>query len=696
MKPEKALINKDFVSDIYNQKMLFGITVRSEIHKGKIESINIPELKKGITAVSYKDIPGKNELEVFGNKMPFLAETEIEYYGQPILLICGPDKDELDKIKKIIKIKYIKEKPVFNLDEAGEVKLLTFSTGDAINEINIADKVIEKEYNTPPQGNSYLETQNAYTEPDNGTIIVYSSTAYPYHVRDNVSSITGLSKNKVRVIALENAGSSNEKIIFPSLLAGHCALLSFLTKKPVKMEYTRNEDTVFTPKRHAGLIRYKTGLNKNNMITGMAIKIKLDSGAFQLISPIVLERTVIACAGAYSCENISITAYIYKTNKIPTAYFSGMGEPQAFFSLELHTQIIARKCGMDPCTWKVNNLTRQSLPIGQKLKNKKMPFNVLEDVVNRSDFIRKYGAYEFNRKQRKNIFSSNILKKGIGISLNFHGIGIPNSNISNLNYSIRTVLDENNKFHIFTSIINKDEHNIYRHIASGILKLPLSSIIIEKCDTSVVPDSGPPVCSQSIFIIGKLLIQCCNTTKTKAEKGKLPIEIRKSFNQKKAYEWTGSKLKNNPYMELAWEATVVEVEIDPVLLKPVIIGIWISFFAGDEVFYGQYRKIIDRDLINNLEFSIRKYSNNPYMGISSILNIKEVFPSKVSFIDSNIKSSSIKLIGLGDQAVTGFAPAYLGAVSQATGLEINNIPVYPELIELLFNKEEKKGKSNEN
>ena len=101
---EKSLINKDFVSDIYTENMIFGITLRSEIHKGKIESITLPELKEEYIIVSHKDIPGKNELTVFGNSMPFLAETDIEYCGQPILLIGGPDKKELYNIKKQIKI----------------------------------------------------------------------------------------------------------------------------------------------------------------------------------------------------------------------------------------------------------------------------------------------------------------------------------------------------------------------------------------------------------------------------------------------------------------------------------------------------------------------------------------------------------------------------------------------------------------
>ena len=71
-KSEKLIINKDFVSDIYKKDMIYGLTVRSDIHKGRIDSIFIPNLEEGYNVVSHKDIPGKNKLEVFGNEMPFL------------------------------------------------------------------------------------------------------------------------------------------------------------------------------------------------------------------------------------------------------------------------------------------------------------------------------------------------------------------------------------------------------------------------------------------------------------------------------------------------------------------------------------------------------------------------------------------------------------------------------------------------
>ncbi len=688
-KSEKLMINKDFVSDIYKKDMIYGLTIRSDIHKGKIDSIFIPNLEEGYNVVSHKDIPGKNKIEVFGNEMPFLAETEIEYLGQPVLLISGPNKHKLNEIKEQIKIKYINEKPVFDYKETGENKLLTFVRGDSYNEINIAHKVIESEYYTPAQEHYYLETQGAYTEIDKGIMLVYSSTGYPFHVRDSVSDFIGLSKNKVRVFALENAGSCNEKIIFPSLLAGHCSLLTYLSKKPVKMVYSREEDHAFTPRRHPVVMKYKTAINNKGRITGMIVHIKLDSGAYSLISPLVLERIVIASTGAYSCENVSIIAYIYKTNKIPSAYYSGLGEPQAFLALELHSLQIARASNADPYIWKTNNLSHKFLPNGQKIKNLKTPEILLDNVVKRSDFVRKYGAYESNRKNRENIFSSSTLKRGIGIALCFHGIGITGKFSDSINPAIKLVLDTNNKLRIFTSIVNRDECIILKHIAGSILNISISNIIIEKCDTFFVPDSGPPICSHSISTIGKLIIQCCNTIKIRRKKEKLPIEIRRMLKPKLNPERSDNELNMSLYSEFAWEATVVEVEIDSVMLKPKIIGIWTSIFAGDEIVTGQYRKKIDRDLIKNLEFVILKQtvSEDSENYLSSLLSVKELIPSEISLIKNLSKASFPKLIGLGDQAITGLAPAYIGAVSQAIGCEINKIPIYPEIIDLILKKE---------
>jgi len=81
-----------FLDDINTRKMLFAHLIRSSIPKGTISSISIPDLPKGYFSITGNDLPGLNIISVFSEKMPLLCTDTINYEGEPILAICGPDQ----------------------------------------------------------------------------------------------------------------------------------------------------------------------------------------------------------------------------------------------------------------------------------------------------------------------------------------------------------------------------------------------------------------------------------------------------------------------------------------------------------------------------------------------------------------------------------------------------------------------------
>ena len=87
-----------FLDDITNRKMLFAHIIRSSIPKGSISSIKIPDIPKGYYSLIHKDIPGENRISVFSEEMPLLCNGNVEYEGEPILVICGPDEDKVLKL----------------------------------------------------------------------------------------------------------------------------------------------------------------------------------------------------------------------------------------------------------------------------------------------------------------------------------------------------------------------------------------------------------------------------------------------------------------------------------------------------------------------------------------------------------------------------------------------------------------------
>src|SRR5436190_18433032 len=123
-----------------------------------------------------------------------------------------------------------------------------------------------------------------------------------------------LPKSRVRVVQMETGGGFGGKEEYPSLLAGHAALLAYKSGKPVKMIYDRAEDMVATTKRHPSRTRHKTAVTKDGKLLAMEINFVIDGGADCTLSPVVLSRGTIHAAGPYFCQNVRIRSQPVATN----------------------------------------------------------------------------------------------------------------------------------------------------------------------------------------------------------------------------------------------------------------------------------------------------------------------------------------------------------------------------------------------
>ncbi len=169
----------------------------------------------------------------------------------------------------------------------------------------------------------------------------------PYYVHKALVKLFGLPEEKIRVIQTETGGGFGGKEEYPSLLAGHAALLAWKSGKPVKMIYDRAEDMVATTKRHPSRTRHKTAVSKDGKLLAMEIEFIVDGGAYCTLSPVVLSRGTIHAAGPYFCPNVRIRSSAVATNVPPHGAFRGFGAPQSIFALERHLDKVAKAIGLD-------------------------------------------------------------------------------------------------------------------------------------------------------------------------------------------------------------------------------------------------------------------------------------------------------------------------------------------------------------
>ncbi len=142
--------------------------------------------------------------------------------------------------------------------------------------------------------------------PDDGGITVYGSMQCPYYVHRALMVLLGLPGDKVRVVQTETGGGFGGKEEYPSMIAGHAALLARKSGRPVKLIYDRVEDMVATTKRHPAIIRHRTGVTRDGRLTAIEIDAVFDGGAYATLSAVVLSRGVIHASGPYRCDHVRI------------------------------------------------------------------------------------------------------------------------------------------------------------------------------------------------------------------------------------------------------------------------------------------------------------------------------------------------------------------------------------------------------
>ena len=162
--------------------------------------------------------------------------------------------------------------------------------------------IVEGEYHTGAQEQLYIENNGVIAiANDADGVTVWGSMQCPYYVHKALIKLFALPEEKIRVIQTETGGGFGGKEEYPSLIAGHAALLALKSGKPVKMIYDRAEDMVATTKRHPSRTRHKTAVTKDGKLLAMEIEFIVDGGAYCTLSPVVLSRGTIHAAGPYFC-----------------------------------------------------------------------------------------------------------------------------------------------------------------------------------------------------------------------------------------------------------------------------------------------------------------------------------------------------------------------------------------------------------
>jgi CO/xanthine dehydrogenase Mo-binding subunit len=707
-----------YVDDLTLPGMLHGTTVRSPAPRGVIRDI---AFEPGVpwdefVIVTADDIPGTNAVALILNDQPYLAREAVNHQEEPVVLLAHPDRHLLEEARKHVRIVIEPRPPVFTIDEAIErreviwgadnvFKSYLVQRGDVDAAMRKAAAVVEGEYHTGAQEQLYIEPNGmlAVADPEGG-VTVWGSMQCPFYVHRALAGLFNLPSERIRVVQMETGGGFGGKEEYPSILAGHAALLAWKAGRPVKMIYDRLEDMAATTKRHPARTRHRTAIDADGRLLAMDIEFVIDGGAYCTLSPVVLSRGTIHAAGPYSCPNVRIRSKAVATNAPPHGAFRGFGAPQSIFGLELQMDRVAAAAGLSADEFRRRNFitTGQANAVGQILRE---PVD-MPRLLDRAFELSGYHA-KTERFARDN--GAGPVRRGMGFASFMHGAGFTGSGEEHLAsvVSVEAAADGHIRVLTASTEIGQGTNTIFAQIAGDALGIECEDVEVVQPDTAAVPDSGPTVASRTCMVVGKLvesaalglksvLTSAGNLTGTYdsagfraavaayvAQHGSLRGTAK--YHPPEGLRWDDEKYEGDAYSAYAWAVYVAEVAVDLVtfevrvedfvavqevgrVINPVLAAGQIEGGVAQGIGWSLFEQVVWR------EGRMANGQMTNYIMPTSM----DLPPIRIEFAEFPYPNGPGGAKGIGELPMDGPAPAIFNAVRNATGLDVTRLPLTPE------------------
>jgi xanthine dehydrogenase D subunit len=347
-----------FSSDLSDDDMLWGATVRSPHTRARITAIDLSEALAiaGVHAVlTIDDVPGRRIFGLEHADQPVLADGEARFWGEAVAVVAAVDEETARRAAAAVRVEYEELHPLVD-PEVAEAQGETFRVFDITNGDPEArgEVVVEGYYETAMQDQAPLGTESGLAIPDGqGGVDLHISTQWLHVDHEQVAASLGLLPDQVRLhmAGIGGAFGSREDLS----LQVHLCLLALHTGRPVKMVYDRSESFVGHVHRHPSRMWYRHEADRDGTLRRVEARILLDGGAYASTSSAVLANAAYFAAGPYRCDSVSVHAVAARTNNPPCGAMRGFGAVQVCFGYESQMDRLAEALGMDPVELRLHN-----------------------------------------------------------------------------------------------------------------------------------------------------------------------------------------------------------------------------------------------------------------------------------------------------------------------------------------------------
>lgn len=730
---EKVTGKAKYTDDYSFGGMLFARTLRSPYAHAKILSIDTSEAENlsGVHAVlTHKDIPGENIHGLVYLDWPVLCDDVVRYVGDAVAIVAADSEDIAEQALKHIKVTY-EPLPVITTPEYAHsddapnlhpehptgnlLKHIKVRHGDIDDGFANADVIVEKTYHTPTTEHAFLEPECAIGVPagfDNQhkKLTIYVGSQIPYADRNQVARAMNLQEEDVRIIGTLIGGGFGGKEDIAGQI--HVAMLTTVTKRPIKMLYSRQESLIFHPKRHATTIHIKTGATKDGKLIAVHATLYGDAGAYASLSDKVMTRATTHATGPYEVPNAKIDCYAMYTNNPPSGAFRGFGVTQSAFAVEQNMDMVAKELDIDPIEFRRINAQKVGITTatGQVLRESVGLLETIDKVQADVEKEHDHTPFAWTWREGNKAYAW-------GIACSYKNTGLGGGAPDRSEAEVEAYEDGHIEVRTAAADMGQGIAHVVAQIAAEEMHLRYDNVKVLLCDTDLTPNGGPTTASRQTFMTGnaaRLAASALREAITKSAAELMDTDPKNIYYEEGLLRQNGhsvslgevvSFMKQHNLQPVAkqeyWapvtkplgeggdmhfafsyatQAALVEVDLETgmVSVHKVISGTDIGRAINPLMLQGQIEGGIVMALGNCLTESYIIEDGIPWTNLLSrykMPNIKQA-PKIVShLIEHPVESGPYGAKGVGEIPSINTTPAICNAIYNATGVRIYSIPV---------------------
>lgn len=746
--PDKVTGRAKYTDDLADKSALIAKVLHSTIAHGYVKNIDTSEAErikgvvKIVTCFDVPDIPFPTAGHPWSTDVHhqdvadrLLLNRHVRYYGDDVAAVVARDEVSAMQAIRAIRVEY--EALPFVLDpieamrdgapqlhEGFDHNILAHTSyedgnyEEAIKEPGLI--VVDKWYNTPTVQHCHIENHICYAYEEAGKINVVSSTQIPHIVRRIVGQALGREWGSVRIVKPYIGGGFGNKQ--DALYEPLCAYLStVLGGRLVKLDMSREETFASNRVRHAIRYHIVSHVRADGTFVAGRLEAYSNQGAYASHGHSICAKGAGAFRQLYryrgACKGDAYTVY---TNISTGGAMRGYGIPQMMFAMESHVDDIARRLNIPPLTLRQMNL----MEVGYRdnfSKNENYFDSFNQCIKKGMEYI------DYERKLEEFSHDTGDVRRGIGMAVFWYNTAVwP---ISLESSSCRMVLNQDGsvQLQLAETEIGQGADTAFSQMAAEELGIPLKKVhIISAQDTDVTPFGTGAYASRQTYVGGFAVQQTARIMKerilsyahelTRMTVHNLDIEdgyiinINNSRRLMSLAELATTALyslehsqhitaestyqvKSNAY---SFGCSFAEVEVDIPLCKvklvnminvhdcgrlinPALAAAQVHGGMSMAIGYGLseqllYDKKTGRPLNNNLlDYKLSTTMDHPHL--------------EAQFVENYEPTSAYGTKALGEPPATSGAPAIRNAVLNATGVEIDSIPLTPHVLFERFREE---------